>query len=56
MELFGVVLVMLIYLTIGNMVETWSRPDSTKYSFKTVLIWPILIIMFVVYEFHCKRK
>ena len=56
MDLIGIVLVILIYLTIGNMVETWSKPDNAKYSFKIVLFWPILVIMFIIYEIHCKRK
>lgn len=56
MDLIGIVLVMLIYLTIGNMIETWSKPDGAKYSFTIVLAWPVLIIMFIIYEIHCKRK
>ena len=56
MDLIGIVLVMLIYLTIGNMVETWSKPDNAKYSFKIVLFLPILVIMCIIYEIHCKIK
>lgn len=56
MGIYGIVLVILIYLTIGNMIETLSKPDGAKYSFTIVFAWPVLVIMFIVYEIHCKRK
>lgn len=49
MEIFGFVLVGLIYLTIGCMIETVSRPIDGKFSFKIIFACPVLLIMFLVY-------
>lgn len=56
MELFGLVLVGLIYLTIGCMIETLTRPIDGKFSFKIIFGWPILLTMVLIYEIHNKRK
>lgn len=56
MEVFGFILVGLIYLTIGCMIETISRPIDGKFSFKIILAWPILLTMVLIYEIHNKRK